>query len=82
MRDPSKRAPGIEGHLFGVEHGDAKQAAEIKATAIRNQCDAIVNAAELAAMVPWGKGDLLVIVDAVISAALEIGQGRGNLFRL
>ncbi|KAJ5577739.1 uncharacterized protein N7459_006703 [Penicillium hispanicum] len=82
VRDPAKLAQGSRTQISGIEHGDAKEAAEIKAAVTRNQCDAIVNTAGLAAMAPWGKSDLPVIVDAVINAALEAGQERGSPLRV
>ena len=38
--------------------------------------DAIVNTAGHAAMAPWGKSDLPAIVDAIIKAAIDIGEER------
>jgi nucleoside-diphosphate-sugar epimerase len=82
VRDPSKLAPGVKAELFQLERGDATKAAEIKAAVTRHQCDAIVNAAGYAAMKPWGKSMLPAIVDAVIRAALEVGEERGTPLRL
>ncbi|KAJ5782103.1 hypothetical protein N7457_003877 [Penicillium paradoxum] len=82
VRDPSKLAPGIPSDRFSLERGDATKAADIKAAVTRHQCDAIVNAAGYAAMQPWGKSTLPTIVNAVIQAALEIGQERGTPLRL
>ncbi|KAJ5457520.1 hypothetical protein N7475_008908 [Penicillium sp. IBT 31633x] len=82
VRDPSKLRSGVQADLFSVERGDATNAAEIKAAATRHQCDAIVNAAGNVAIKPWGKRTLPVIVDAVIRAAVEIGQERGTPLRL
>lgn len=82
VRNPSKLAPGIPEQLSGVERGDARKAADIKAAANRNRCDAIVNTAGYAAMAPWGKSDLPAIVDAVTCASLEIGQERGRPLRV
>ncbi|KAJ5561988.1 hypothetical protein N7535_003549 [Penicillium sp. DV-2018c] len=82
VRNPSKIAPGVPRDQFSIECGDAKKANEIKAAATKHQCDAIVNAAGVAAVAPWGSSDLPAIIDAVIRAALEIGQERGKPLRL
>lgn len=82
VRDPSKLAPGVQDKLAGISIGDAKKAADIKAAATQNRCDAIVNTAGLAAMAPWGKSDLPAIVEAVTTAALEAGQERGSPLRV
>ncbi|KAJ5102688.1 hypothetical protein N7532_003217 [Penicillium argentinense] len=82
LRDPSKLPPSIVPKLTAVERGDAKKASDIKVAASKHQCDAIVNTAGLAAMAPWGKSDLPTIVDAVIAAALEIGQERQSPLRV
>lgn len=82
VRDPTKLAPGVQSDLFTVEQGDATKATQIKAAITRHQCDAIVNAAGYAAMQPWGKSTLPTIVNAVIQAALEVGQERGIPLRL
>ncbi|KAJ5099946.1 hypothetical protein N7532_006947 [Penicillium argentinense] len=81
-RDPSKLAPAIVPHLTAVELGDATKSSDIKAAGNKHQCNAIVNTAGLAAMAPWGKSDLPSIVDAVISAALEMGQDRQSPLRV
>jgi hypothetical protein len=65
-----------------VECGDAKEASAIKKAVIAHECDAIINAAGVAAVLPWGKSDLPIIVDAVTRAALEVGQERGRPVRL
>ncbi|KAJ6037002.1 hypothetical protein N7540_001281 [Penicillium herquei] len=82
VRTPSKLAPGIQDKLAGIERGDAKKSSEIEAAIVRNQCDAVVNAAGYAAMAPWGKSDLPAIVDAVTSAALQVGHNRGSPLRV
>jgi nucleoside-diphosphate-sugar epimerase len=82
VRNPSKLATGVQRDQFTIECGDAKKATEIKAAASKHQCDAIVNAAGLAAVAPWGSSDLPAIIDAVVRAALELGQERGKPLRL
>ncbi|KAJ5629712.1 hypothetical protein N7528_003369 [Penicillium herquei] len=82
VRTPSKLAPGIQDKLSGVERGDAKNSSEIEAAIVRNKCDAVVNAAGYAAMAPWGKSDLPAIVDAVTTAALQVGRNRGSPLRV
>ncbi|OQD85104.1 hypothetical protein PENANT_c011G08084 [Penicillium antarcticum] len=77
-----KRLTSLSGPLSGVEQGDAKDAATIKAAATKNRCDCIVNTAGLAAMAPWGESDLPAIIDAVICAARDIGQERGTPLRV
>ncbi|KAJ5916933.1 hypothetical protein N7504_000948 [Penicillium tannophilum] len=81
-RDSSKLPPSIISQLLAVELGDATKSADITAAGNKHQCDAIVNTAGYAAMAPWGKSDLPSIVDAVIAAALEIGQGRETPLRM
>ncbi|PYI02394.1 hypothetical protein BO78DRAFT_400590 [Aspergillus sclerotiicarbonarius CBS 121057] len=82
VRNPSKLTSHPQRHSIQVEEGDAKKAADIRDIARRHQCDAIVNAAGHAAMAPWGKSDLPAIVDAVIQAALELGQERHTPMRV
>lgn len=82
VRDPSRLPTGIPRNKFHVEREDASKATAIKTVAMEHQCDAIVNAAGAAAVTSWGKSDLQTIVDAVIRAALEIGQERGEPLRL
>lgn len=81
-RNSSKIPPSIVSQLLAVEVGDATKSADITAVGRRHQCDAIVNTAGYAAMAPWGKSDLPSIVDAVIAAALEMGQGRETPLRM
>ncbi|KAJ5341843.1 hypothetical protein N7541_010967 [Penicillium brevicompactum] len=82
VRDPSRLPTGVQRNKFHVERGDASKATAIKTVAMEHECDAIVNAAGAAVVTQWGKSDLQTIVDAVIRAALEIGQERGELLRL
>ncbi|KAJ5647043.1 hypothetical protein N7490_003415 [Penicillium lividum] len=81
-RDSAKLPPSIIPQLLAVEHGDATKHADIIAAGNKHQCDAIINSAGYAAMVPWGKSDLPSIVDAVIAAALEMGQTRQTPLRM
>ncbi|KAJ5645287.1 hypothetical protein N7507_011298 [Penicillium longicatenatum] len=81
-RDSSKLPPSIISQLLAVELGDATKSAEITAAGKKHQCDAIVNTAGYAAMAPWGKSDLPSIVDAVITAALEMSQDRESPLRV
>lgn len=82
VRNPSKLPIDIKEHLSGVEKGDARNSADIKSAITRTRCDAIVNTAGYAAMAPWGRSELPLIVKTVISAALEVGRERGNPLRL
>ena len=82
VRNPSKLMPEFSNKISGIETGDARKAVHIKAAVTRNECDAIVNTAGLAAIAPWGKGELPDIVEAMVGAALEIGQERGSPLRV
>lgn len=82
VRDASRLPTGVQRDLFHVEHGDTTKAKAIKGVAMTQKCDAIVNAAGAAAVAPWSRSDLPTIIDAVIRAALEIGQERGEPVRL
>jgi nucleoside-diphosphate-sugar epimerase len=82
VRDPSKLPSGISKDHFSYEQGDATKATDIKAAATKHECDAIVNAAGVAAVAPWGHSNLPIIIDAVIRATLELGRERGKPLRL
>jgi nucleoside-diphosphate-sugar epimerase len=82
VRDPSRLPPGIPRDRFSYELGDAKKATDIKAAATNHQCDAIINAAGVAAVSPWGHSDLPTIIDAIVRATLELGRERGKPLRL
>ncbi|KAJ5757143.1 uncharacterized protein N7511_007325 [Penicillium nucicola] len=82
IRNPSKLAPGVQDEIFSIECGDATKSSEIKEAALRTKCDAIVNSAGLASVSPWGRSSLPEIVDAVLSAAQEIGRERGSPLRV
>lgn len=82
VRDPSRLPAGVDRSLFHVECGDARKASAIKAAAAKFECEGIVNTAGNLAIAPWGTSGLPAIVDAVIRAALELGQERGRPLRL
>lgn len=82
VRDHSRLPAGVDRSLFNVECGDARKASEIKAAAAKSESEGIVNAAGNLTIAPWSSSSLPAIVDAVIRAALELGQERGTPLRL
>jgi nucleoside-diphosphate-sugar epimerase len=82
VRSPSKLPPQILKELAAVECGDAKSASNIKRVVVKHSCDAIVNTAGLAAMAPWGRSDLPAIVEAVVTAAIDVGHERRHPLRV
>ncbi|PYI09366.1 hypothetical protein BO78DRAFT_308245 [Aspergillus sclerotiicarbonarius CBS 121057] len=82
IRNPSALPAAVLPHLPEIEQGDARSASSIKSAFTRHNCDAMINTAGYAAMSPWGKSALPDIVDAVIQAAVEIGNERGAPVRV
>lgn len=61
--------------------GDATDVNAIKKAILEQQCDAVVTAAGVAAMAPWGKSDLPMIFRAILEAVRKAGEERGRPLR-
>jgi len=61
---------------------DATDSLAIKKAILDTKCDAVVTAAGVAAMAPWGSSDLPTIFRAVVDAVREAGAERGSPLRL
>ena len=64
-----------------VVEGNATASSAIKKAILDNQCDAVVNTAGLAEMLPWKSGPLPEIFRAVLEAVKGAGQQRGKPLR-
>ncbi|KAK9354059.1 hypothetical protein V1505DRAFT_372253 [Lipomyces doorenjongii] len=85
VRSSSKLSSLLPSSIFDqitVVEGDAMSADSIKSAILDHGCDAIINTAGLAAMMPWKSSDLPAIVTAVVRAATEAGQMRQNPLRV
>lgn len=86
VRSTSKLSSLLPAALYdqisSVVQGDAKDSVAIKNAILDNGCDAVVNAAGLAAMAPWGSSDLPEIFRVVLDAVREAGQERGKPLRV
>lgn len=69
-------------HQIAVVQGDATDVALIKRAILDSRCDAVVTAAGLAAMPPWGKSDLPRIFRAILDAVVGAGEERGRPLRM
>ena len=65
-----------------VAEGDAMDSSSIRRAILDTNCDAVVNAAGLAALPPWGKGDLPAIFQAVLEAVKKAGSERRKPLRV
>jgi len=80
VRTPAKISSEVKSKLDSIVVGSASNSAAIKAAIISHNCDAVVNAAGVAAMTGWtSQGEFPAIFAAVVQAALEVGQERGGL---
>jgi len=66
---------------IAVIQGDATDSGSIKKAILDAGCDAVVNTAGLAALPPWGKGDLPTIFRAVLEGVREAGADRKKPLR-
>jgi len=64
-----------------VVQGDATDPVPIKNAILDTRCDAVINAAGVAALAPWGKSDLPVIFRAVLEAVQQAGLERRRPLR-
>lgn len=79
VRSPAKIPSEATSKLDSIVVGSARDSAAIKAAIIAHECDAVVNAAGLAAMTSWtAQGEFPAIFAAVVQAAVEAGQERGS----
>ena len=61
---------------INVIQGDATDSMSMKKAMLDSNCDAVVNAAGVAALPPWGKSDLPAIFRAVVKAVQDAGSER------
>ncbi|MCJ1396532.1 hypothetical protein MMC18_009423 [Xylographa bjoerkii] len=79
VRTPAKISSEATSKLDSIVVGSASDSAAIKAAILSHNCDAVVNAAGLAAMTGWtSQGEFPAIFAAVVQAALEAGRERGS----
>lgn len=64
-----------------VIQGDATDSVSIKSAILDASCDAVVNTAGVAALPPWGKGELPAIFSAVLDGVREAGLDRKRPLR-
>ncbi|KAK9366159.1 hypothetical protein V1509DRAFT_301479 [Lipomyces kononenkoae] len=73
--------PAIFKQITVVE-GDAKYVDSVKSAIVDHDCDAVVNTAGVAALMPWNSSDLPEIVGTVVKAAKEVHQLRQKPLRV
>jgi nucleoside-diphosphate-sugar epimerase len=79
VRTPTKISSEVMSKLDSIVVGSGSDSAAIKATILSYNCNAVVNAAGLAAMTGLtSQGEFPAIFAAVVQAALEAGQERGG----
>jgi len=79
VRTPAKISSEATSKLDSIVVGSASDSTAIKAAILSHNCDAVVNAAGLAAMTGWtSQGEFSAIFAAVVQAALEAGRERGS----
>jgi uncharacterized protein YbjT (DUF2867 family) len=79
VRSASKLPSTAIAQLAAVVEGDGTDGDAIKAAILKENCDAVVNAAGLAAMTRWhAPSQLPDIFAAVAKAAVEVGKERGG----
>lgn len=80
VRAPAKISSEAMSKLNSVVVGSASDSAAIKGAILSHNCDAVVNAAGLAAMTGWtAQGEFPAIFAAVVQAAVEAGRERGGV---
>ncbi|RMY82657.1 hypothetical protein D0862_11939 [Hortaea werneckii] len=65
-----------------IIEGDAKQSAAVKKAILETECDAVINAAGVAAAAPWSKSDLPEIFKAVLQGIQEACVERQKPIRV
>jgi nucleoside-diphosphate-sugar epimerase len=79
VRTPAKISPEATSKLDSIVVGSASDIAAIKAAILSHNCDAVVNAAGVAAMTGLtSQGEFAAIFAAVVQGTLEAGQERGG----
>jgi nucleoside-diphosphate-sugar epimerase len=79
VRSASKLPNTVTSQLSAVIEGSGVDSAGIKAAILKENCDAVINAAGLAAMTSWHRpSQLPEIFAAVVKAAVEAGKERGG----
>lgn len=79
VRNPTKIPSEAKSKLDSIVVGSASDSAAIKTAILSHNCDAVVNAAGLAAMTGFtSQGEFPAIFAAVTQAALEAGRERGG----
>lgn len=79
VRTPAKISSEAKSKFDSIVVGSATDSAAIKAAILSHNCDAVVNAAGLAAMTRFSsQGEFPAIFAAVVQAAVEAGQERGG----
>ncbi|CAG8957217.1 hypothetical protein HYFRA_00009419 [Hymenoscyphus fraxineus] len=79
VRTPSKIPSEAKSKLDAIITGSATDSEAIKAAIISHNCDAVVNAAGVAAITRFhSQGDFSTIFAAVVKAAREAGRERGG----
>jgi nucleoside-diphosphate-sugar epimerase len=79
VRSASKLPASVTSQLAAVVEGSGTDSEGIKAAILKENCDAVINAAGLAAMTSWqSPSQLPKIFAAVVKAAVEAGKERGG----
>ena len=65
-----------------VVEGDATSSALVKKSILDNGCDAVVSAAGIAALPPWGSSELPKIFRSILEGVREAGAERGSPLRV
>jgi nucleoside-diphosphate-sugar epimerase len=82
VRAPAKISSEAKSMVASIVVGSASNSAAIKAAVLSHNCDAVVNAAGVAAMTSWtAQGEFPAIFAAVVQAVLEAGRERGTPIR-
>ena len=85
VRSPSKLLsllPITVYESITVVQGDATDSQSIKNAILENKCDAVINAAGVAALAPWASSDLPEIFRAVVEAVRQAGVENGGPLRV
>jgi uncharacterized protein YbjT (DUF2867 family) len=72
--------PSVYSQVTVVE-GQATDTVSIERAILHTGCDAVVNTAGLAAMLPWRRSEFPAIFRAVVDAVREAGAKRGKPLR-
>lgn len=79
VRTPAKIPSEATGQLESIVVGSASNSAAIKAAILSHKCDAVVNAAGVAAPTGFNsQGEFPAIFAAVVKATVEAGKERGG----